>query len=99
MPPPARPMRIHSSLTVEASRGTFGSRRWMELLSALRGETSIAAAARSVGMTYKAAWDAIDAMNNLADAPLVARVVGGKGGGGTRLTADGERLVETWREV
>ena len=92
-------MRIHSSLTVEATGGMFGSRRWMELLAALGSEASIAAAARTVGLSYKAAWDAVDAMNNLADAPLVERVVGGKGGGGTRLTADGERLVATWREV
>ncbi|UTA53078.1 TOBE domain-containing protein [Lysobacter soli] len=92
-------MRIQSSLTVEATHGTFGSRRWMELLTAIGSEASIAAAARSVGLSYKAAWDAVDAMNNLADAPLVERVVGGKGGGGTRLTPDGERLVATWREV
>jgi len=92
-------MRIHSSLTVEGTGGMFGSRRWMELLTALGSEASIAAAARSVGLSYKAAWDAVDAMNNLADAPLVERVVGGKGGGGTRLTPDGERLVATWREV
>jgi molybdate transport system regulatory protein len=92
-------MRIHSSLTVEAAHGTFGSRRWMDLLAAIGNEASIAAAARTVGLSYKAAWDAVDAMNNLADAPLVERVVGGKGGGGTRLTADGERLVATWREI
>ena len=92
-------MRISSSLTVEATHGSFGSRRWMELLSALGTEPSIAAAARQVGLSYKAAWDAVDAMNNLADAPLVERVVGGKGGGGTRLTPDGERLVATWRAV
>lgn len=92
-------MRIHSSLTVEARHGTFGSRRWMELLAALGSEASIAAAARKVGLSYKAAWDAVEAMNNLADAPLVGRVVGGKGGGGAQLTPDGERLVATWREV
>ncbi|MBU8977840.1 MULTISPECIES: TOBE domain-containing protein [unclassified Lysobacter] len=92
-------MRILSSLTVEARHGTFGSQRWMALLSAIGSEASIAAAARHVGLSYKAAWDAIEAMNNLADKPLVERVVGGKGGGGTRLTPDGERLVATWREV
>jgi molybdate transport system regulatory protein len=44
-------------------------------------------------MSYKAAWDAIDAMNNLAGEPLVERLAGGKGGGGTRLTARGAQLV------
>lgn len=71
----------------------------MELLAAIGSEQSITAAAKSVGMSYKAAWDAVEAMNNLADRGLVERVVGGKGGGGTRLTASGERLVATYREV
>ncbi|HEY0502037.1 MAG TPA: TOBE domain-containing protein [Lysobacter sp.] len=92
-------MRILSSLTLEARHGAFGSQRWMELLTALGSEASIAAAARQVGLSYKAAWDAVEAMNNLADAPLVERVVGGKGGGGTCLTPEGQRLVATWREV
>ena len=92
-------MRILSSLTVEGRRGTFGSVRWMELLGAIGSEASIAAAARHVGLSYKAAWDAVEAMNNLADARLVERAVGGKGGGGARLTPAGERLVATWRAV
>jgi molybdate transport repressor ModE-like protein len=54
---------------------------------------SITQAAKAIRMSYKAAWDAIDAMNNLAGEPLVERLAGGKGGGGTRLTARGEQLV------
>jgi molybdate transport system regulatory protein len=54
---------------------------------------SITQAAKAIGMSYKAAWDAIDAMNNLAGEPLVQRAAGGKGGGGTRLTARGAQLV------
>ena len=54
---------------------------------------SITQAAKAIHMSYKAAWDAIDAMNNLAGEPLVERLAGGKGGGGTRLTARGAQLV------
>ncbi len=50
---------------------------------------SISKAAKMMGMSYKAAWDDIDAMNKLADAPLVVRVAGGKEGGGTKLTEAG----------
>ncbi|MNO95263.1 Transcriptional regulator ModE [compost metagenome] len=50
-------------------------------------------------MSYKAAWDAIDELNNLADRPLVERSVGGKGGGGARLTADGERLLALYQHL
>ncbi|QSX75250.1 TOBE domain-containing protein [Lysobacter arenosi] len=91
--------RINSALTVEARRGPFGGRRWMALLAALGDAESITAAAKDVGLSYKAAWDAIDAMNNLSDQPLVERAVGGKGGGGTRLTDHGRRLVAAYQAV
>jgi len=96
---PRTPLKISSALTVETRRGAFTGKRWMELLAAIASNRSITAAAKSVGLSYKAAWDAIEAMNNLSDAPLVERTVGGKGGGGTRLTARGEKLVATFREV
>jgi molybdate transport system regulatory protein len=71
----------------------------MELLASVGETHSITAAAKAVGLSYKAAWDAVEAMNNLADQALVARAKGGKGGGGTTLTARGEQLVQTWRAV
>ncbi|MGH8033402.1 MAG: TOBE domain-containing protein [Luteimonas sp.] len=92
-PPPT----IRSALSVATSRGAFTGKRWMPLLAALTDTASITAAAKAVGLSYKAAWDAIEAMNNLSDAPLVERSVGGKGGGSTRLTARGIQLVTTWQ--
>lgn len=58
---------------------------------------SITAAAKAVGISYKGAWEAIEALNNLSDAPLVERSVGGSGGGGTRLTAHGEKVLALLR--
>jgi len=75
-----------------------GSNR-VELLAAIAQSGSITAAARAVGLSYKAAWDAIDTMNNLAGEALVERVTGGKGGGGTRLTARGAQLVGNFRTI
>ena len=69
----------------------------MDLLAGIGTHRSIAAAAREIGMTYKAAWDAVETMNNLAGAPLVERSVGGRGGGGAMLTARGRKLVATFR--
>ena len=42
---------------------------------------SISAAAKAAGVSYKGAWEAIEALNNLSDAPVVERLVGGSGGG------------------
>jgi molybdate transport system regulatory protein len=79
-----------------------GLKRWggverIELLSKIGETGSITAAAKAIGLSYKAAWDAIDTMNNLAGEPLVVRAVGGKGGGGTQLTERGGRLIEVFR--
>lgn len=58
---------------------------------------SITAAAKAVGISYKGAWEAIEALNNLSERPLVERSVGGSGGGGTRLTAHGEQVLSLLR--
>ncbi len=54
---------------------------------------SISQAARVVGVSYKAAWQAVDTLTNLAGTPLVARAVGGAGGGGAQLTEAGRQLL------
>lgn len=65
----------------------------IEILRAVGGCGSISAAARRCGVSYKAAWQALDTLSNLAGASLVAKAVGGRGGGGAQLTAEGEQLL------
>lgn len=65
----------------------------LALLEQIAEQGSITRAAKAAGLSYKAAWDAIDELNNLSEQPLVSRSVGGKGGGGARLTPTGERLL------
>ena len=60
---------------------------------------SITAAAKAAGISYKTAWETIEALNNLSEAPVVERTVGGPGGGGTRLTAHGEKVVSLLRDM
>lgn len=96
---PRAPVRFSSALRLETRHGGVANPRWMALLGGLETAGSITAAAKAAGLSYKAAWDAIDAMNNLAGQTLVATTVGGKGGGGTRLTAQGRELLATYRAV
>ena len=63
--------------------GDMNPRETGRLLEAIDLYGSISQAAKHVPLSYKAAWDAVDAMNNLADTPLVERSTGGKAGGGT----------------
>lgn len=79
----------------EGDRSVAGGGR-IELLRRIGESGSISKAARSMGMGYKAAWDAVDAMNNLSPKPLVERRAGGRHGGGTRLTEQGEALIRAY---
>ena len=47
----------------------------------------------STGISYKTAWDRVDALNNMSETPLVSRSAGGAHGGGTHLTPFGERIL------
>ena len=69
------------------------------LLGHIAEQGSITRAAKTAGLSYKAAWDAIDELNNLAQKPLVERSVGGKGGGGAKLTAEGERVWHLYQRL
>ncbi|MEJ5059715.1 MULTISPECIES: TOBE domain-containing protein [unclassified Pseudomonas] len=69
------------------------------LLQHIAEQGSITRAAKSAGLSYKAAWDAIDELNNLAQKPLVERVVGGKGGGGAKLSSEGERVLRLYQKL
>lgn len=60
---------------------------------------SINSAAKAVGISYKTAWHLVNMVNNLAEKPLVDRVTGGKGGGGTVLTREGKKVIEQFRIV
>ncbi|UYP30968.1 TOBE domain-containing protein [Pseudomonas sp. Z8(2022)] len=71
----------------------------LALLEQIAEQGSITRAAKAAGLSYKAAWDAIDELNNLSEQPLVSRSVGGKGGGGARLTPAGERLLALQRRL
>lgn len=71
----------------------------LALLETVAEKGSINAAAKALGLTYKAAWEAVDALNNLSEMPLVERVAGGVHGGGTRLTAHGQKVLALFRDI
>lgn len=94
---PRSPLRVASQVTLESRAGPIAGKRWIDLLEQIDVTHSISAAARAINLSYKAAWDAVEAMNNVAGKPLVERSVGGKGGGGAALTPRGRELLATYR--
>jgi molybdate transport system regulatory protein len=71
----------------------------IRLLEMIDEHGSITKAAKAVGISYKTAWDTIDAINNLSDKPLFVRMAGGKSGGGTRLTDEGREVINKYRVI
>ncbi len=91
--------RLIGRFGVDVDAGSFLGDTRIRLLEAIDATGSISQAAKAVPLSYKAAWDAVDAMNNLAERPLVERVVGGRHGGGTVLTDYGRHVVTMFRAL
>lgn len=90
-------MTIPSPLRNPGLAGALGHEvadKRLDILRRIGQVGSISEAARGADVSYKAAWQAIDTLTNLAGAPLVERTVGGSGGGGAQLTATGRQLLE-----
>jgi molybdate transport system regulatory protein len=85
-----------ASLWLDRNEQGFVGRGRIELLRRIGATGSISQAAKAMGMSYKHAWDAVDAMNNLSPQPLVQRRTGGRHGGGTELTDEGLRLITVY---
>ncbi len=68
-----------------------------DLLEAIRSAGSISAAARSMQMSYKRGWQLVDELNRMFTDPLVDCAKGGTHGGGARLTATGEQVLDLYR--
>lgn len=88
---------INGRLWINKSEHNFLGQGRMELLMHIEQEGSITKAAKAMKMSYKAAWDAVDAMNNLSEFPLVTSAKGGKGGGGTHLSEYAKELIDTYK--
>ena len=92
-------LTVEGSLSLRQAGQVLGGADRVALLEAIGGTGSMTRAAREVGISYKTAWDRVQAMNNLAPQPLVQRRAGGAGGGGTALTPYAQGLVAAFREL
>ena len=82
----------------------FDDSRWIgwgkvALLDAIARDGSITTAAKSLGMSYRRAWQLVHALNTMFQEPLVQSDRGGTDGGGTTLTPLGQEVVTRYRRV
>ena len=94
-----RRLGLQGSIWISVGDEALGGSERFALLHAIAREGSITRAAKASGVSYKSAWQAIDAMNALAGEPLVERIVGGRGGGSTRLTPRGQQLLDRFAQI
>ena len=96
---PDTPLELTGSIWFGSDNQNWGSQRRMALLRAIDEEGSISAGAKKIGISYKAAWDAVDTMNNLAGEALVERTTGGQRGGGAHLTPRARSIVALYQTL
>ena len=93
-----QPAKAHLSLRIDLPGGRLGPGK-IALLEAIDREGSISAAGRALGMSYKRAWDLVDALNRMVGRPVVEAMTGGYRGGGAVLTDTGRGLVSDYRAI
>ena len=89
-------MTIEATVTLKSANAPGVGRDRIRLLQAVARAGSITAGAKAVGLTYKAAWDGLDAMANLFGQPLLETRTGGRAGGGASLTPVGAKVIEAF---
>ena len=71
----------------------------MKLLEGIKKYGSITVTAKSMKMSYRQAWELVDSMNKQSKKPLVETTSGGKGGGGTIVTKEGEKIIDLYNSL
>ena len=69
------------------------------LVSHIHQSGSISAAARAMGMSYRRAWQLVEALNASFSKPVVLTAIGGRRGGGARVTPFGRKLIRDYRRM
>jgi molybdate transport system regulatory protein len=93
------PGEIDSVLAWRAGGRLLVGRERIALLEAVMEHKSITKAAEVTGFSYKTAWDAVNAINNLLPRPAFVTRTGGSHGGGAEITDEGRRLILTFRRL
>lgn len=71
----------------------------IEMLELIRKHGSILKASQEMKMSYRQAWQMVKEMNDRAESPFVEKYMGGKNGGGARLTIEGEDAIKKYHDL
>ncbi len=71
----------------------------MELLAAVEATSSLAAAAKEMGMSYMRAWKLAQDLNRDPERPMVELSRGGTAGGTAALTKFGTKILRLYQKM
>lgn len=91
--------KIGCRFWIKGANGHFMGAGRVQLLENIREAGSITKAAAAMKMSYRQAWQMVEDMNTIAGAPLVEKILGGKGGGGAVITPTGEKAIQLFHEL
>lgn len=95
--PEREQFRFAGRLWVEKNGKTYPGWGRVVLLQRIAETGSPSQAVRTMGIGYRHAWELVDSKNRLSPRPLVVAAAGGRVGGGSRLTPEGEAAVDGFR--
>jgi molybdate transport system regulatory protein len=87
------------TLRVDLSSGRAIGPGKIHLLEQIHKSGSITQAGRDLGLSYRRAWLLINDLNNYFRFPVIEAEKGGSGGGGTRLTPFGRKLIQLYQTI
>jgi molybdate transport system regulatory protein len=90
---------VKSKIWIEIGGLPFLGEGRRNLLKHIDESGSISQSAKDLGISYKKAWSYIKNMEERLGSPLVEKHVGGKGGGGSRLTEKGRTLIRLYDQL
>ncbi|HXO75340.1 MAG TPA: hypothetical protein VN824_08905 [Puia sp.] len=88
---------VNGSLWIEGDGQRFFGPGPVELLELIEKTGSISKAAKSMGMSYKKAWDIVSRINEMAAEPFVTTSIGGGDGGGSTISAEAKEMIAWYR--
>jgi molybdate transport system regulatory protein len=91
--------RVDAFLALRADGRLLVGRDRIALLEAVIEHGSMTKAAQAAGFSYKTAWDAVQAINNLLPRPAFVTRTGGKRGGGAEVTDEGRKLIAAFHRL
>jgi molybdate transport system regulatory protein len=92
-------IRVNGSLWLESDGKRFFGPGPVELLERIAETGSISEAAKGMKMSYKKAWELVNALNERSADPLVIPRTGGEHGGGSTITDEARELIDYHRDL